>query len=260
MSDPITHVPTAEDIARVKERVAAQANGAPVPPVFRKSFAEGKISFLYRWYSYGEYTNDILENQSYRAQAEKNPEEAQKYLRMKVFQKCVLWPETFNPLAREELQPYPAGVVGRLFDSIMETSGFTENVLPDTVVLAPDMPQEPTPEEVEALRLAHPLAKRFGVLGKPFFMESFNYETREPELVPLRYYLYCPIDRATLVASRELGEDDAAIDFVLSKATVWPQNIDWAQEPANYRDWVFNSILVASGCGPEDPSSGVEEV
>ena len=259
--EPVQHIPTDDDIAKVKDAIAkaAQLEGKPTRPVFKKTFSNGKVCFLYTWMTYDKY-DKIVSDKMYLQALEKDPAQAQKFVQLQVLQECVLWPPTFNPAAREELQPYPAGVVGTLTDAIMLASGFTQDVAPDSVIVAPPKPDDITEEEVTALINEHPIASSFGVaFEKPFFVRDFNFDSGEYEPLTTRYYIYTQVNRETYSKAKEMQNDEEALLFVLNSCVLWPKNVDWGKEPANYLEWLFKSIMVQSGFGG-DPMDGVEEV
>lgn len=250
--DIVQHAPTEEEIAKVKELAGGK-------PVFKKAFANGKIVFLYTWMGYGTY-NGIVGNKMYQQSLEKDPAGAQRYLQIQVLQECVLWPSTFVPSQREELQPYPAGVIGSLTDAIMFASGFTNDAAPDTVLSLPIQPEEATEEAINAIIDEHPIAKRFGVaFEKPFFIRDYDFEKEQYLLLPTRYYVYTMIDRDTYAKAKSAETEEAGLDIILKSCVLWPQNIQWELEPANYHEWLFRSIMQQSGFG-SDPSEGFEEV
>lgn len=263
--EPIQQIVSDEDVSKVKAEEALKNN--PPRPVFKKSFANGKIQFLYSWITDAAY-QDIIGKESYQKGLEKDPETARRYLQIKVLEQCVLWPKTFNPATREELQPYPAGVISGLMDAIMFASGFTTDAAPDTVLLAPPQPTEATDEEILQIMAERATKKQqtqpgyrdFGVaFEKPFFVRDFDFDANQYRLVPTRYYVYVPVDRATFLEARDASNEEQGMLTVLNDCVIWPKEIDWASEPANYCQWVFEAIMLQSGFGT-DPSSDVEEV
>ena len=260
----LSHLATEDDVAEVKARMAQRAEllDEPVQPVFSKKFPGDKIQFLYTWLTNKSYTR-IVNNPSYQDQLGKDPEAANRWFQIQVFQDCILWPSTFQCSVKEDFQPYPAGVIGGptgLLECIMFSSGFTQDSAPDKVMLCPDEPLEPTKEEMDEIMQTHPLASQFGTaFEKPFFIRDFNYATNEYEYIPTRYYIYTQLDRATYALAKAETDDAAATKLILDACVLWPKNIDWDKEPANNDDWLFRSIMLASSFGI-DPSTGIEEV
>lgn len=283
----VQHVFTPADVEQVKlmAKQRAAQHGLPEPLVFAVRLCEDKVQFICQWLDTPTW-QEIVNNPDYQKKSQdpgkEAREEADNFLRMKVFRQCVLWPPTFNPMASERNQPYPAGVIGTLLDKIMFSSGFTQDAAPDKVLLAPPEPREPTEEEIEGIMRAHPLASRFGLaFEKPFFVRDFNPQTGDYDFVVTRYYVYTAVDRETHGAMHTKADETAGLDSVLDACVLWPvpQGIDkepekyaallafikdrdiprvtWAKEPANYGDWLVNSIFAQSGFGV-DPTTGVE--
>lgn len=258
---PVMHVPTDEEAQAIKKMVLdkSAANGEPAPLVFKVLLCDGKTQFIVKWLSANGW-QDIVNNKDYQKQLNENPEAADNFMRMKIFSECVLWPPTFNPALSERNQKYPAGVLGALLDKIMFASGFTQDAAPDKVLVAPPEPVEPTDEELTEIMQNHPLASVFGTaFEKPFFVRDYNAELGDYELLVTRYYIYTQIDSKNYKAMREEPSDDKAAEMILNACVLWPKNINWETEPANYGEWLIKSILTQSGIGI-DPSTGIEEI
>ena len=87
----VMHVPTDEEAKAVKQQVVdhSAANGDPTPLVFKVLLCDGKTQFIVKWLSSGCW-QDIINNKDYQRQLTENPEAADNFMRMKVFQDCVL--------------------------------------------------------------------------------------------------------------------------------------------------------------------------
>ena len=291
VASSIQHIPTQEEIEQTKQNIHARAasEGAAIPLVFKAMFCNDQVQFICQWLDSAAW-NVITSNTDYQKQLTENPEEADRFMRMKVFQRCVIWPAPpkFNPTLRDSNQPYPAGVLGALLDKIMFTSGFTNDVAPDRILIAPPEPREPTDEELTAIMRAHPMASRFGsALEKPFFMKSYNAELDTDEFIITRYYIYTTIDKDTYAQMKTETDDDTAMELVLDGCTLWPvpskleamaeanpgkwgklletiqgfetppERVTWGQEAAQNGEWLTKSIMKQSGFGM-DPSTGIE--
>lgn len=259
--EQIQHIVTAEDIAAVKKQLADDAlkNGTPLRPVFKVGFMNNTIQFLYTWINKKEY-DTIVGSKGYKEGIQKDPANTEKFFQRSVLSTCVLWPYEFNSAVPEALNPYPAGIFKGLLDAIMSFSGFSDEALPDEVIIEPEMAEVASQEEITALKAEHPLAAKFGaVLKKPFYIYEYDQETRIPRMINLRNYYYTCMDRATYQLAKATSDEDKGIDIVLNACVLWPNKINWDNEPANYRAWLFQSIMTASGFNL-DPSGAPEQV
>ena len=282
----IGHVPTPEECEQIKQAALARADalGQAAPLVFRASFCNDQVQFICQWLDHATWKG-IIENADYQKHLETQPEAAEYFLRLKVFQKCVLWPPQFKPHVSEQNQPYPAGVIGNLLNYIMFMSGFTKEVVPDKLIVLPPAPVEPSQEVLEALMVAHPLACKFNLaFEKAFFVRDYVAAIQDYGLAATRYYIYTTIDRQTYQAVQQ--DQDTGLEIALNNCVLWPvpaaledmaaanaakygplvevvkahpeiPRVAWDDEPAQYGEWLVNSIMLESGFGM-DPATGIE--
>jgi len=258
----VNHTTTEEDIQKVKDFLEKRLTleGKPMQPVYKASFNKGKIEFLYSWITNQMYQH-LMDNKTYQNALKTNPIEAQKFLNTQILQDCVLWPDTFDPTLRDELQPYPAGIIPGLIERIQIQSGFVENAAPDSVIIPPTVPEPPTEEEIKALLEKHPIGKKFNeAFGLPFFTRDYDYAEQQYILVPTRYYIFTALDGATYKKARDLGQGEEALAFVLESCVLWPEQVNWNDEPANYGQWLFNAVMTQSGFSVDPTLDGDEQV
>lgn len=255
----IEHIVTQEIIDEVKARLVAycESRDIPEPTIFKKAFPGGKLQFICKWLTDEEY-REITDRDDFRAFVKRDRDAAELHLHRKILEKCVLWPSTFDPLMAAKSGQYPAGIIDGLIEAIMTQSGFTQEAVPEQVLDAPEVTNY-TLDEAIALVKDHPCYQKHGILlSRVFFVRNFDLTTGETIAIPVKNYLYGPIDRGIYAASQAAKTREEAQDIVLKAAIMWPKNIDWAQEPANYAQWLVAAVMEASAFGNGDPSVGVE--
>lgn len=238
-----SQIPTPEDIEAVRTKLYADARAKGLtddPPFWLQKFAGGEIQFIVTWMDAALY--DRL-NFEYMKAATKDPAAAERFLQIQTLQYCVLWPPTFNPSQREELQPYPAGVIPGLVNAIMAHSDIGVQPLPDVLLFPPAPPKEPTAEERAALEASAP----FGIFEKLFVVGSYNTDTDNYDLIPSGYVLYTLPDHGTNKRAQATGDEEKGVDVIVNGCTLWPPDADYNTMPAGYKDAIYVSIMSQLG-------------
>jgi hypothetical protein len=250
----VMHRTTPELVEQIKAALAmARAAEGKAPKNVYLATIPDEVGdeFLYTTLDYGDYLA-LITNPQYQKLVNTEPENAERYFERTVLLKTVLWPNEFDPTKPEALQPYPAGVIPTLFSSIMYATGFTDDHMPDVVFAPPTETPDPTPEELQAVAAAHPLASRphFALFDHCFYVREHDPLTDQLRLHPTLRVWFTQADRVTYKAfmqAQQTGDAAGAIDALLAACVVWPSAHNWAAEVGAYPELLADRILERTG-------------